>query len=323
MMRAKKIGQRLQRAVDQLPQPELDKIWKESAPSMSEHDYVTRQENVPARRTKRTWKWATACTACLVALLVGGFSWYGENLSVSAVVDLDVNPSFEITLNRQDKVLKVDALNADAREILNGRNYQGWNIEDTLETLLIAMDEGQYLSDKDNAVLLSVSAGERAQSLTQALEGRIYLASDTAQIPVTVHSQTIDGDDALRQTAAEYEVSAGKLYLVREVAGMLPDYTEAELANLSIGELLRLAGLDHLADLEEPQEEPSEAPAYSTPTPTPTPAPAPIPTPTPAPTPAQTVRPTKTPVQDDDDDHDDDDDGDDEDDDDDRDDDDD
>lgn len=302
MMRARKIGQRLQRAVDQLPHPELDKIWKESAPPMPEHDYITRQERAPARRAKHTWKWAAACTACLVALLVGGYSWYGENLSVSAVVDLDVNPSFEIALNRQDKVLKVDALNADARKILSGRNYQGWDIEDTLETLLIAMDEGQYLSDKDNAVLLSVSAGERTQSLTQALEGRIYLASDTAQIPVTVHSQTMDGDDALRQTAADYEVSAGKLYLVREVAGMLPDYTEAELANLSIGELLRLAGLDHLADLEDPQAAPSATPAQSTPVPTLAPAP------TPAPTPVQTARPAKTPVQDDDDDQEDDDD---------------
>ena len=62
-----------------------------------------------------------AVAACLSLVLIGaaagGFLLH-QAKTVASVVSLDVNPSIQLQVNSSEKVLQVQALNAEAREVL-------------------------------------------------------------------------------------------------------------------------------------------------------------------------------------------------------------
>ena len=53
----------------------------------------------------------------LICLGVGGYLIYDNNRVISTIV-LDINPSIKISLNKDEKVLKVLSLNEDAKKIV-------------------------------------------------------------------------------------------------------------------------------------------------------------------------------------------------------------
>ena len=64
-------------------------------------------------------RWTTLVAACLALMLLGGGGlFYQQANAVASVVSLDVNPSIELRVNRDEKVLSCTPLNEDAKEIL-------------------------------------------------------------------------------------------------------------------------------------------------------------------------------------------------------------
>ena len=57
-------------------------------------------------------KIAGVAVAAVVAVAVGlfGFNHYSSNLAVASIIDIDVNPSFELTTNKKDIVLDYVAM---------------------------------------------------------------------------------------------------------------------------------------------------------------------------------------------------------------------
>ena len=108
------------------------------------HDYVTRQEFLPPRR--RFPLAAAALVICALVICAGLWAYF-QFFQVYSVVDLRVNPAFAIELDRRDQVKSVNALSEDARPILEGRSYQGWDLETTVEALLDDLWAGGYLGD--------------------------------------------------------------------------------------------------------------------------------------------------------------------------------
>lgn len=233
----KQIQERLNRAVDNLPHPDAKKLWDTPVHKMEEHDYITRQETgAAARRRPRARGWAISF-ACAVMLCAAGLGWYTQNVMVAAIVDLDVNPSFEISLNRRQRVLEVQGINQEALEILEGRDYKGWAVEDAVETLMLSVDDRQYLVyGQENAVLLSVRDNERqrADELSRRLSHRVQQTVDREGTPTTVLRQSYD---RVETAAAVAGVSDGKLRLARQLAASLPGTTAEDLARLPLEEL--------------------------------------------------------------------------------------
>lgn len=233
----KQIQERLNRAVDNLPHPDAKQLWDTPVRKMEEHDYITRQETgAAARRRPRARGWAISF-ACAVMLCAAGLGWYTQNVMVAAIVDLDVNPSFEISLNRRQRVLEVQGINQEALEILEGRDYKGWAVEDAVETLMLSVDDRQYLVyGQENAVLLSVRDNERqrADELSRRLSHRVQQTVDREGTPTTVLRQSYD---RVETAAAVAGVSDGKLRLARQLAASLPGTTAEDLARLPLEEL--------------------------------------------------------------------------------------
>lgn len=113
----RKIETSLRRAMDQLPQPDYWTVAEAPVQKMEVHDYVTRQD-VSVRPVRRR-ALPLALAACALALAVGLYSYF-RFFQIYSVVDLTVNPSFALALNRGDQVRNVTALNGDAEAILEG-----------------------------------------------------------------------------------------------------------------------------------------------------------------------------------------------------------
>ena len=81
---------------------------------------ISAAEICPDKKTvvyKQLRKYGTVAAAAAILLGFGGNHIYNTALACS-YVSLDINPSIEYTLNRQDRVLDVTAVNEDAEEIV-------------------------------------------------------------------------------------------------------------------------------------------------------------------------------------------------------------
>jgi len=95
-----------------------------------------------------------ASTAAAFLMFCGATVW--ANVNPYSYVSLDVNPSIEFTLNRFDRVLSVEAVNADGEEILKKVTLDEVKYEKIDEALTMAIDaiyeEGYFTSDIEGDV---------------------------------------------------------------------------------------------------------------------------------------------------------------------------
>ena len=102
------IESHLRSAMDALTPNVFDKIDL----STPQEIYVKPSRRVRMYRRMRTVAMAAAACLC-VAVLGGGVSFY-QNHRVDSVIGIDVNPSIELSVNRNEKVLQANPLNEDA-----------------------------------------------------------------------------------------------------------------------------------------------------------------------------------------------------------------
>ena len=111
---------------------------------LSRIDFTTPQEiyagpSKTVRLYRRMRTAALAAAACLaLAVVSGGVAGY-QNRRVDSVIGIDVNPSIELSVNRRDKVLRAEALNADAREVLDNMDLENVDLDIAVNALIGSM----------------------------------------------------------------------------------------------------------------------------------------------------------------------------------------
>ena len=75
---------------------------------------------------------ALIIAACFILVVIGGGIGIGHRQanSVASVIMLDVNPSIELKVNQEERVLEALPLNDDAQAILNGMDLKNTQLED-------------------------------------------------------------------------------------------------------------------------------------------------------------------------------------------------
>ena len=63
------------------------------------------------------------------------------------MIGIDVNPSVELSINRNGRVLKVRALNEDAVSIIDGMDLEGVDLNVAVNAVVGAMVTHGYLDD--------------------------------------------------------------------------------------------------------------------------------------------------------------------------------
>lgn len=289
-----KLEERLSRAIEDAPSVPVEKLKYAEVQKMEEHDDITRQESERKARPMWTRYALAAASICLCLLVVFRLPFRNQ---ASSIVDFDVNPSIEIVLDKENKVIRMDAINDEGEEVLEDIDYKNREVDQVVYQMLDAMIAQGYLSKEklENHILLSVEHPdhEQAEELRIRLNSAVSKYLEEKGIEAQVTDQEMVEDDEEEEIAEEYGISLGKLTLIRKVMKEHKNLKIDDLADLSLQELTQL--LDDSREAAE-TEQTTEASSASQPQTT-------------ARAPAATAQPsTRAPAYDDDDDDDSDDD---------------
>ena len=207
-----------------------------------------RKGTVIPMTTKKTKKaWTTLTAACLALVLVGGGVFYQQANAVASVVSLDVNPSIELKVNRNEKVLACTPLNDDARAVLsdmgNGADLKGAKLDVAVNAIVGGLVRSGYLSDLSSAIMISVEDKDqtRAEKLQRELTDTVDGVLESSAAKASVLTQTVTQDAELEQQAKANNISTGKAALVNRIVAMNGKLSFDALAALSVEELNDLA----------------------------------------------------------------------------------
>lgn len=205
--------------------------------------YITEAANYKVA-TKHTFIKFVAVAACFL-LVVGLFGIYNFNSinTVASTISLDVNPAIEIDINKNEKVLSVEAKNEDAKKVIGNMNLEKTDLETTLNALVGSLLRNGYITAESNSVLVSVENEDelKGAKLKEKIASEINALLQTKEFKGAVLSQTVNPTSELKETAEKYGITLGKVKLIKSLTEKNKQYTFEELVPLTVNELNLLA----------------------------------------------------------------------------------
>lgn len=213
---------------------------------------------VPMTKENKTVHWRRfAALAAALLLVVGlgfGFGTYQQANAVASTVSLDVNPSVELKLNSNEKVIEAIARNADGEKILDGMDLKNSDLNVAVNALIGSMLRNGYLNEAANSILVSVESNDPQRSallqerVTQAVNS--LLSGDS--FSGAVLSQSVSADDQIKDLAEQHQISVGKAQLISRIVAQNARYVFEDLVHLSINELnlLSVSGGHHVEGVD-------------------------------------------------------------------------
>ncbi|MBR1470945.1 MAG: hypothetical protein IJ600_04810 [Lachnospiraceae bacterium] len=244
-MDKRRVEQKLNRAVKHAVPDVLDSIMERCA----EGEDAAVPMDLSAfgsRRKRRYTAWVQPLLAAAVLLLALNLAWlvlrHDGSAAVDTVVQIDVNPSIALMVNKQDRVVSVNALNGDAEAVLDGMDLSGARTTVAVNAVVGALLRNGYLDAEDNAILVSVNGKDSLR--VQTVQDEVVMDLDQIlsghRTSVAILCQTVEKDAAVQADADAYEISEGKALLVQKIVEVCPDYTKDELSGMNISELNQL-----------------------------------------------------------------------------------
>ena len=231
---------RLARAMEDAAPNRLDEL-------LEVREEARRQEKIVdisalPRKKRRRWRNFAAAVAAALVLVIGGGSFFGWRYANApdSLVDIDVNPSVQLTVSRNEKVLSCEALNADGTEIIDDMDLRGAQLNVAVNALIGSMVQHGYIDELKNSVLITVANEDaaKAQALQESLMADISGLLAGESVDAAVMGQTITTrDQTLASQAEAYGISAGKAALIQRILDTDPTLTFASLAGLSVNDL--------------------------------------------------------------------------------------
>lgn len=181
-----------------------------------------------------------AAIAASLALVLGiglfAFSNFGSS-NVASVITLDVNPSIELQLDKDARVLQAKALNDDAVKVLEGMDLKNTDLTTATNAIVGALLKHGYLDQLANAILISVEDEDsvRGAKLQKLLSEDVDQLLTAASMNANVLSQYVSGN--MEELSSTHHISHGKAALIEQLQAANPGYRLEELAALSVQEL--------------------------------------------------------------------------------------
>lgn len=197
---------------------------------------------VETKKKKKRWG-PLAAAACLVLVLAGGgggYYYYSANNAVASLVSLDVNPSIQLEVNKNEKVLSATPMNDDGAEILADMDLKGTQADVAMYAIIGSLLQHGYVDELANSILITVEDDDptRGEKLQQELTAQADAALANAQVSGSVLAQTLQHSQELSQKAQEYGISTGKAALIQSIVELSNNTkTFEELVGLSINDL--------------------------------------------------------------------------------------
>jgi hypothetical protein len=178
---------------------------------------------------------ATLIAACFCMIALAGGTYTYQNGRVDSVIGIDVNPSVELSVNKKNKVLSAKALNEDAESIMQQMDLKGVDLNVAVNAVIGAMVTNGYLSDVDNAILVTVAndSVKKATNLRSAVVSDIQSTLEEKQLKAVVYDQQVIEEDTVKELAGKYGISYGKAYFLNELIAQNSSLTMDDMKELS------------------------------------------------------------------------------------------
>ncbi len=256
-MKRKIIEEKLASAVSQIaPKDSFERLYEklDSAPIGNEGTVIKMTE----KKTNVKQYLRVAIAACLVlAIGLMGIAFYGNNIQVDSIVDIDVNPSIELATNKQEKVIKVTAFNEEAKEILDEMDLKNTDLKVAVNAIIGSMVKKGYFDHIDNEILVSVQNDDaaKAEKLHKMLAVDIDETLKTYNVDASVINQTVSDAKSAEELAKEFNISLGKANFIQNLLSKDSSLKAEDLAKMSIRELAKVVNeknidISDIADYE-------------------------------------------------------------------------
>lgn len=184
--------------------------------------------------------WLLPIAACLTfAFLIAGVSgaYIGLQNENYQTVYIDINPSVALTVNRFDKVNKVEFLNEDARNVLSNVKLAGLTATEALEIVIDNYENAGYFTEEADIYISAVAnKNGNAEKLLEKLINQAEKVKGNRKYCV---NQTHPNQED-KVSAEQIGISPGKYKLIKEIIEKYPEYTIEELKDLSMSELKKI-----------------------------------------------------------------------------------
>ncbi|MDO4581702.1 MAG: hypothetical protein Q4B96_03855, partial [Bacillota bacterium] len=183
----------------------------------------------------------------LLALLIFFSSVAYLLLTPCNVISLDINPSIELETNRIDRVVSINALNADGEELLAGYTPRDRDLDEVIEDLVDRMIFKGYIAPGlQNDILITVRDTNSSEHVLDKVNTSIADYVEQRQMQVQLYAQQFTGNDKLQELAAGYQVSAGKMELIRRLLNGDPTLSIDELTTMRISDIIAYATANNI-----------------------------------------------------------------------------
>lgn len=214
-------------------------IGSSKEPNENLYERITKDMQLNQNRPVRKNKWVPLITALSVFLvvLVSGILLISnssfDKKSYAAIVQMDVNPSIEMVVDEQNRVVSVRGLNDEGKMIIYGETIINKNLEEAIEIIIRVETDLGYLNHSDeNKITFTVSAKTTDIIEKIASKAEEDATKALAQLGITATIEKING-----YVKEELAILAKQLD---------PTLTDEEIANFSYDQLVNVVKLYHL-----------------------------------------------------------------------------
>ncbi len=210
----------------------------------------------PARNIKVIRRAARISSIAAAALLVLGIGYGAYTYATPySYVDIDINPSIELTANVYDRIIKAEALNEDGTSLLESQRLKNARLQEGVAQILsVAVEQGYLNTENSNmtvaddtvpvissAVLFTVSSldGLKSGELKKELADRASKELDKD----SVKSEVLSGEASVEQrnSARKFGLTPGKLALIEDALEDNPQLKMEDLKKTAVKDLVEKA----------------------------------------------------------------------------------
>ncbi len=199
-------------------------------------------------KMKKNMNWTRwlSIAAMFAVVIASGFMIGKMAVNASAtVIAFDVNPSIEIEINKNEKVVEVKALNEEAKTVIGDMKLEKVDLNVAVNAIIGSMVTNGYLSTEQNSILISINSKntQKAAQLKEKLSSEINTLLGNSNISASVITQSFENSKEVNKKADDNKISRAKAALIEKIvaAGLLDangvPYTYDVLAQLNVNEL--------------------------------------------------------------------------------------
>lgn len=175
----------------------------------------------------------TMVCLCLISFIGYQFFQSNHNKVVAySYITIDVNPSMELILDKDDYVISTKAYNKEAKMILKNIEYHHKNYQDVLNDIINDKEYQKYLTDNSQ---VQISVYCKDSNKCDTLRDDINQYVNTTCIKDRYESICID--EKTHHQAHDCHISSGKYVIIQDILSIDSTYSMKELSKKSISEL--------------------------------------------------------------------------------------